>query len=400
MKLLFTLFALGLVSAAAPSCSREGVSSVGREDPFVLDIGLLEDQVDLYNLEGDRSMRKTRIAMRDGFFYISDGNGKKITRYTSYGDLLFMIYNEETNPEPMTLRTNVEENGMVTRWAFSYPLQEPGEITVDSRKHIYAEDRLPYERHGFDPENKALLDRVVLHFDQDGHFIEYLGQEGLGGSPFPRIEGLYTSVRDEIAVVCRLAEGWNVYWFDAAGTLLYLIKLRNDSLPLRDNQPMVPSIDGIAAAPDERKLYIKVDYFHTIYDEGGASIGIEPNSSMIWIMDAETGASVGSMDVPFFDYTFTENDRRVTEHLLYSMLGIIRNGRVFLTFPVDGGYSVLVLTDAGRQRRGFIQVKADELEYNTFDLSEDGVLSGLLASSLQVKLVWWRTDELMGILSP
>jgi hypothetical protein len=201
-------------------CSKGGVVSVAREDLFTLDIGRLEDQIDLYDLEGGRSVRKTGVTMRDGLFYISDGNGGKIVRYTSYGDLLFMIYNEETNPPPLSLRNNTDEIGLVTRWALSYPLREPGEITVDSRKHIYVDDRLPYERHSFDVENKALLDSMVLHFDADGRFVEYLGQEGVGGSPFPKIEKLYTSVRDEFAVVCRLPLGWNIYWFDVDGTLL------------------------------------------------------------------------------------------------------------------------------------------------------------------------------------
>ncbi|MDR2020686.1 MAG: hypothetical protein LBQ14_07990 [Treponema sp.] len=384
------------------SCAKTGVSSVGREDIFSLDIGRLEDQIDLYNLEGDRSMRKTRIAMRDGFFYISDGNGEKITRFTSYGDLLFMIYNEETNPPPLNLRTGVEENGIVTRWAFAYPLQEPGEITVDSRKHIYVEDRLPYERHSFDVENKALLNSMVLHFDEDGHFLEYLGQEGIGGSPFPRIEGLYTSVQDELAVICRFSRGWNIYWFDDNGTLLFLVPLKDEAvlLPPGDRQ-LIPSVDAITAAPDERKLYIKVDYFHEVRDEEGAVIGTEPDSSFIWIMDVESGSYGRPIEVPFFEYTFMENERRITENLLYSMLGVIKNGRVFLTFPVNGGYSILVLSaESKRQRRGFIQVGGDELEYNVFDLSEDGILSGLLASYWQVKLAWWRTDELMGGINP
>ncbi|MDR2110270.1 MAG: hypothetical protein LBP32_03080 [Spirochaetaceae bacterium] len=383
------------------SCFKSTVSSLDREDVFNLDIGRLEDQIDLYNLEGSRSTRKTRIAMRDGLFYISDGNGEIIVRYTSYGDLLFMIYNEETNPPPLTLRTDVEASAAVTRWAFSYPLREPGEIVVDTRKHIYAEDRLPYERHAFDTEQKVLLDSVVLHFDQDGRFLEYLGQEGIGGSPFPRIEELYTSLEDELAVVCRIPLGWNIYWFDTAGTLLYLIHLRNEALPVPADRRVIASVDSVAAAPDERKLYLKVNYYHEIFDESQAVIGVEPDSSVIWIMDIETGGYVETLEVPFFEYVIDENNRRETANLFYSMLGVIKGGRVFLTFPSEGGYSVLVLTvNSAQRRRGFIRVEPDELEYNTFDLSEDGILSGLLASYWQVKLVWWRTDELMGLLGP
>ena len=156
------------------SCSPAGIASIQREDHFSLDIGPMEDQIAMYSLDGAGRVHHAGIAMRDGFFYISDNNGGKIVRYNSYGDLLFMIYNDEINPHPISLKTKVDDNAQATRWAFTYPLQSPGKIAVDSRKHIYAEERLPYDRHSFDAEQKALQDSVILHFDADGRFIEYL----------------------------------------------------------------------------------------------------------------------------------------------------------------------------------------------------------------------------------
>jgi hypothetical protein len=390
------------VLAFFAACSQNKVPSVDREELFDLAIGRLEDQIDLYNLEGNRSVRKTSVAMRDGLLYISDGNGQKVVRYNSYGDLLFMIYNEETNPPPLTLRTSFGEGDAVTRWAFSYPLQRPGEITVDSRKHIYVEDRLPRDRHGFDVENQVLLDGTVLHFDSDGRFIEYLGQEGIGGTPFPRIERICSSRQDELVVICRLPQGWNVYWFDAEGTLLYLIQLRNDALPAPPGRGnLIPSVDGVYAAPDERRLYLKLDYYREIFDEEGAPAGTGPDSSMIWIMDAETGAYSESLEVPFFMYTFTEDSHRVTETLPYSLIGVMRGARVFLSSPVEEGYSLLMLSAGSRrQRRGLIRVEPDELQYNIFALSDEGILTGLLATEDLVKLVWWRINQLLGIASP
>ena len=185
------------------------MQQVEREDLFTLEIGRLEDQIALFDLEGGRGARRSDIAMRDGLFYIVDGNGGKILRYNSYGDLLFMIYNEYTNPPPMTLRP-LSEGSLLTRWAVSYPLEEPGVIMVDSRQHIFVQDRLPPERYSFDVENRALLDNTVLHFNSSGSFVNFLGREGIGGTPFPRIEGLYSSIRDELAVVCRLSTGWNI----------------------------------------------------------------------------------------------------------------------------------------------------------------------------------------------
>jgi hypothetical protein len=364
----------------------------------------MEDQIALYSLEGDRGLRRTDLAMRDGLFYISDGPGEKIVRYTSFGDLLFMIYNDETNPPPVTLKPQAEDSSLVTRWAFSYPLREPGEIVVDSRKHIYAGDLLPPERHSVDTESRALLDSVILHFNSDGRFIEYLGQEGIGGSPFPRITGLYASVRDELAVVCRLPTGWNVYWFDAAGVLLYMVQLKNSAIPVPPDWPgFIPSVDVIAAAPDERKLYLKVDYYRDTFDEStNTRTGNEAGASVIWIMNVDDGVYSGRVEVPMFEYTSIENGKKVSTQRLYSMLGVIRGGRIFLLLPIDEGYSILILdsgSDAtGNQHRGLIRVTNDEIRFNAFDLSAEGILSGMLADDYQVKLVWWRTDKLLGAL--
>ncbi|MDR3130031.1 MAG: hypothetical protein LBU18_00620 [Treponema sp.] len=396
MKFLSAL----LVSAALIfcGCNREQILSIIREDLFSLDIGGMEDQIDLFNLEGGRSAQKTSLAMRDGLFYISNGNGEKIVRYTSYGDLLFMIYNEETNPPPLSLRP-LGGDGVVTRWALTYPLNSPGVIAVDSRKHIYVEDRFPYERHGFDTENKALLDSMILHFDDDGRFVEYLGQEGTGGTPFPRISGVFTSIQDELAVICRLPQGWQIYWFDSNGVPLYKIPLPDRAVPIpSDRADVFPSVDAITAAPDARLLFIKVDYYRDTYDEStNIRSGNKGDSSIIWIMNVENGSYAGTIDVPFFEYTFTANNRQVTESLLYSMLGVIKNNRVFLSFPVEGGYSILILSaDSKEQRRGFIKVDDEELMFNTFYLSEDGMLLGLLATNWNAKLVSWRTDHLAG----
>lgn len=396
---LFCVFLwLGIFILAG--CSRKQIPSVTREEIFTFQVGRLEDQIAVYNLEGDRGIRRTNLTMQDGLFYISDGNGEKIVRYNSYGDPLFMIYNEETNPLPMTLPTleQMPPGEVITRWAFTYPLQNPGKITVDSRKHIYVEDMLPDQRHGIDPESKALLNNVILHFDRNGVFMGYLGREGIGGSPFPKIEGLYISIEDELAVVCRLPTGWNIYWFDADGMSLYLVKIRDENIPLPPNRQVIVSLDTIVAAPDARKLYIKADYYRDTYDAStNTRSGNEPDSSIIWVMLVEDGSYQKTIEVPFFESTVTENKHKLNVKMFYSLLGVIRNERIFLQFPVENGYSLLILNPEDReQRQGFIQVQNDELQFNTFALSDEGILSALLVGDWDIKLVWWRTDKFIG----
>ena len=377
-------------------CGNKQTGSVDREELFTLGIGPMEDQIALYNLQGGRGIRRTGFTMRDGLFYIADGNGGKIVRYNSYGDLLFMIYNEETNPEPFSLKINVTEDEQAIRWAHSYPLEEPGWIAVDSRKHIFVEDRMPVESHRIDTDTKALLDGVILHFDQDGRFINYIGREGLGGSPFPRIVGLSTSASDELAVICRIPDGWNIYWYNSSLMLIFLVKITSADIPsLADWPEALYVIDSISASCDSRKLFIKADYSINTYDQStNIYTGSEPLLSVVWTLNVEDGSYSDSVEIPLFELV---EDRGENPKAFYSMLGAMRGGKALLYFPVDTGYSLLFAdTVTGEQRRGYIQFTNDELRYNDFFLSADGILTAMLADSYNVKMVWWLTARFMG----
>jgi hypothetical protein len=399
MKCFFRFISLVFLCAAlitAIACHNDTIDSIEREDLFSLEIGPMEDQISLYWLEGSRGIRRTGFIMRDGLFYIADGNSGKIVRYNSYGDLLFMIYNEETNPPPISLR-NITDNGQATRWAYSYPLEQPGWITVDSRRHIYVEDRLPLHDQRFDSESRALLDGIILHFDQNGRYINYLGREGLGGSPFPRIVGMSTSVRDELVVICRLSDGWDIYWFNSSGMLLYLVKISSGVIPALPDWPeALAVIDSITACPDSRRLLIKVDYSRDTFDQStNTRTGSEPISSCIWILNVEDGSYFDSIEIPL--YEIMENGRPSGNRVFYIVLGAARNGKTLFYFPTETGYSLLFVNTLTREhRRGAIQFSNDELLYNDFFLSTEGILCAMLADRFNVKLVWWRTDRFMG----
>ncbi len=81
-------------------CARTGIEHLVGEELFSLSLGRLEDQIDLFQPEGMTMDRTNRIAMRDGLFYVANGNAGKIMIFTSYGDLIFLLYNPKTNPRP------------------------------------------------------------------------------------------------------------------------------------------------------------------------------------------------------------------------------------------------------------------------------------------------------------
>jgi len=377
-------------------CRNNQVGSVEREDLFSLEIGPMEDQIGLYDLQGGRGVRRAGFTMRDGLFYIVDGYSGKVARYNSYGDLLFLIYNEETNPRPFSLETNVAQEEQSVRWAFSYPLEEPGWIAVNSNRHIFVEDRLPVQSQRSDPESKALLDGVILHFDPDGRFINYLGREGIGGSAFPRIVGFSTSERDELVVICRIQDGWEVYWYNSSLALLFIVKITQADIPSLPGWPeALAVIDSVAAFPDSRKLAIKVDYSRDTFDQAtNIRTGSEPISSVVWTLNVEDGSYAGFVEIQLFEMT---ESRGETIKVFYSFLGVMRGGKALLYFPVETGYSLLFVDTSSReQRRGYIRFTTDELRYSDFFLSSEGILCAMLADNFNVKLVWWRTDRYIG----
>lgn len=369
------------------SCSREAVNSIEYEDLATFNIGVLENELDLFNIEGRGRLKKTELVMRDGQFFISNGTGAKVLRYNSYGDLLFMIYNEETNPRLINLKPK-SENTPETRWAQSWALKEPSHIAVDSQKKIYVVDKLPPERHNVDSAEKAILDSIVLCFDETGKFIEYLGQEGRGGTPFARIEGIWTSQNDEIIVVCRFSKGIKVYCYDSSGSHRTTLEFYNEKLPVpQGREGLLTSFESIATAPDAPLVYLKINYYREIFDPTiNTQSGFEADSSWLWLVDTETGEYVRGVEIPFYG----------SEKLLYSMFGAAQDEKVFLYIPVEEGYAILILHADGSkaQRRGIIKVNPDKLQFITFNVSTDGVLSALLAGNYNVRLVWWRTDKL------
>ena len=77
------------------SCSKKnGVSEVGENDLFTLEYGNFEDELNLFDIAESGSV-DTHIFMRDGFFFIANGESRKIIELNSYGDLLSLYYNAD-----------------------------------------------------------------------------------------------------------------------------------------------------------------------------------------------------------------------------------------------------------------------------------------------------------------
>jgi hypothetical protein len=180
---------------------------------------------------------------------------------------------------------------------------------------------------------------------------------------------------------------------------LYLVRLKSADIPTPPDWPRLSSsVDAVMAAPDARQLYIKVDYYRDTVDEStNTRTGTEPYGSVIWILNVEDGQYIANVKLPFFETSVTENRQSENVRLLYSLLGVLKNGKVLLYSPSEEGYSVMFFNTISQERlRAFIKIDSSALQLNIFDLSAEGLLSAMLVNDFKLTMAWWRTDKFIG----
>ena len=384
---------LGLTTLVAVGCAENRSVVLERESLFDLEIGRLEDQLDLISREGIMPRASTSVVMRDGIVYIGDGAANKIMEFTSFGDLVQLIYNPRENPEPVTLGGEgvSAAGGVVTRTATEYPFNRVGRIAVDSRRFVYAEDRLSSERAVFDEQLGVQLNRIVLRFDDRGEAVEYIGQEGIGGTPFPFIERIQITARDEVAVVASTMDTKFVYLYDPSGELMYTVRIGLDRLPIpTEDEELITVLEELVAGVDAYRIYLKISYYRTaVAEDTGEEYGINFDHSRVYWLDLQSGQYTGFVELP----RGAEGDDG--EH--YELIGVVEGEHIFLLSRQDAGQTrLLIMNDTGRViRRRTLAISEVDLIARSFSLTIDGVLTALLGYPSLAHVVWWRTDRLL-----
>lgn len=397
---VFRLVGLVLVLILAmgfSACSgRKEAIAVAREQLFSLSYGKAEDQVDLFQSSTSKTPLKTRFAMREGIFYVSNGPGARVTRFSSFGDVLSMVYNPEQNPEPLLLKAQ-SDKGAAGRRAIQYPFRAVGAVAVDGRQNIFVEDRLPAERRVYDKDLDAVLDHVVLRFDKDGNSLDYLGQDGVGGTPFPFIESIYVTASDDCIVVAMTQTNWIVDWFDPKGFVRHSLRIRRDGLPQpQGEKALIANLDRIAPDSDGSRLVVKLDYYRESVDPSTKSdSGVEFAGSWAYHMDPSTGEISDRWEVPTIAAAPAGKDQGPSPVHIPELLGMA-DSRLFYISSGDGEKSVVSIYDVRTKAtsRYSIDIAADELYYSTLYLSPEGILSALLGTRYEARVVWWRFDKI------
>ncbi len=390
-----TWLLLALLGLAA--CRSKAVEELPREELFSLGIGKMDNQVDLFLVRGQGYEQKIGVYMRDGLFYLANGSSAKIMELSSYGDLIFLLYDPQSNPPPVSFSSESSDNLAATRKAVAYPLVRIGEIAVDSGKRLYVEDMVSSERQLPDRGLGVLLSRVVLRFDRHGKLEDFIGQEGVGGTPFPYIESLYVTGNDELVVVCRTPRSWLVYWYTTSGSLQYQLTVQAASLPpLAEAPAAVVSLGKLVPDLERRTLYAVLYYNSQDAPETDPSRGY---LTRIYRIDVQTGHYGDPFDVP------PDAGRQAAAGApegeivppSYELLGVNAQGAFFLLRREDTNlFRLLVLDRAGRPlaRRNLV-LEDSELYFKALRLSAEGIIYALLGEEYRVRIVWWRSDRLL-----
>lgn len=397
MKVISKIMVLALVCISF-SCNRNRiVSSIEKEDLFTLDYGSFEDQVNLFNFfrAGDIN---TSLYMRDGFFYIVNGESKKVMEMNSYGDLITLYYNEAHNPSP-SFATG-EQSASSTREAKIHPFNEISSIAVDSEKKLYIVDRLSPERQEIDQKTKQTLSQIILCFDEKKNFIHYIGQQGPGGTPFPFIKKIYTTEKNELVVLCNTSMGAVVYWYSADGFLLYTIPVENSNIPNPFSEEYPLSyfyLDNIVPDLKDRVLYLKADYYTSYVDESShVQSGIEYLTTLVHPFDVEKNSFDFPTTIPPYSDQVAEGFSKENYEIPYDFLGVTESGWFFFMVSTDEGFSIqMVQSDGQRILKRRIGLNREENLYYTFNLSREGIISALLVQKDRVQIAWWRIDSLI-----
>lgn len=401
MKINRVFFASAVLLATflSFSCRRSGaVESINETTLFTIPYGSFEEQISITDLNSVGNCR-FGISMRDGFFYIMNGESKKMMEFNSYGDLLSLFYNEDS--EIATLLEKSKRPDGSIHHEISFPFDYSGQLAVDSYKNIYTVCNIPRERQEKSDDGSMLFSQTVLRISRNGSSVDYIGQQGPGGTPFPFIKNIFTTEKDELVVVSKSSQGIMVYWFAVDGFLKYMIPIEEKNIPLikgiDDNSQVYLTVENVIPDVNNYKLYLKTDYYSTYVDEESkVQSGVNYIQTILYTFDIETAAYEDNVSIPAFEEYVIADYSRLTYKIPYDFLGVTKNGWKFFIVKADDGYNLEIIhTENQRILRRHINADHNEVMFNSMNLSSDGLLTILFIEKDSAKISWFRTDSLI-----
>ncbi|MGP1416030.1 MAG: LIC_12708 family protein [Treponema sp.] len=377
------------------ACYREDFQDMKREDLFSLFYGSFEDDINLSNIYKIPSNSvDSQIVMKKGFFYISNPGAKKILKLTSFGDLLAVYYNGEYSRIP-DFRNQENTNVLSTREAIEYPFNFPTFIVVTDNKNVYIVDGLTEDRIEYDLQDNIGLKNIVLHFDEKGEFVDYIGQEGYGGSPFPSIDAIYSNNQDEIIVVCKVNQNVRFYYYNSKGGLVHKYSISLETLPevYKEKREVYMNIDR--TIPINDFLYVKVDYYIQEIDHvSNVKKGIIYDKTMLHTFNRKTKTYIKSVELPFYEDNEIRNGDVIKTKRIYEFIGMTEDGKCFLITPKNEIFALAIFDTKDNRTYKHNLIVPLKTIYSNFYVSNDGMLCALFADENEVKVSMWLSNML------
>jgi len=398
-KILFAAISILSVSFLFTSCiGNETVQSISETELFKIPYGKFEEQLSVSDLNNVGDVRYG-ITMRDGFFYIINGESKKIMELNSYGDLLTLFYNEES--EIASLLNKSQRAAESVHHEVSYPFDYPGMLAVDSNKNIYTVCSIPRDRQEISDDGNILYSQTVLRFARDGSSVEYIGQQGPGGTPFPFIKNIYTTSKDELVVAAVSIEGTVIYWFSSDGFLKYMVPVSTNNVPtlesVNDTSSQFWTISNVIPDPVSYKLYVQIDYYTTYLDEDSkVQSGVNFVQSLLYPLNVESGVYEAPVTIPPYEESVVSDYSRLTYRIPYDFLGVTKSGWKFFIVKTADGFNIeMIQSESQRILRRQFNVDHNNMLFDSMSLSLDGIITALYLEKDAARVVWYRTDNLI-----
>jgi hypothetical protein len=345
-----------------------------RIDLFKIPYGVSESAVNPVSLHIDT----IDITMSQGIFSLLDGAGGKLITFSSFGDML------------SSKKVIITSTGSV--------------IAVDPSQNMFiADNHSNLVQRIFDQQSYTYADSIIRRFSRFGDEFQYLGQEGPGGTPFPRILSLQVHSDSTLAVVSMSETVWLIHHFGKAGNLLSSIRFSEDALPIpglltdvSDAQDwrVHVNLDKIHTSSKDGilNIYLKFDYYReSSTAERGTISGVEYFGSWIFVVDSRSGRIFRSIEIQG-----SKDSDQIPE-----FIGIWDNTLIFVTKrygspaeEINRAMAQINLTlldaDGGVLFKALLDLPTDTLELPVLKASDDGQIFALAKRNTDAVVFWWN----------
>lgn len=380
------------------SCSKkETIESLKEVKQFDIPYGNFEEQISVGDLNSVGTVRKG-IAMRDGFFYVIDGESEKIMELISYGDLLSLYYYEDSQTADLINKS--ERVPECSHKTIGLQFDYPGQIAVDSNKTIYVTGTFIKKQQEVGPDG-LLYSQGVLKFDRDGTNMDYIGQQGPGGKPFPLIKNIYITQSDELVVVSNSNDGFIVYWIGKNGFPKYTVNINSSNIPKFKNpdikNEIYATISNVIPSQTDYKLYVYVDYYSTFVDDDSmVQSGVNYLQSLLYPLDCIKETYDDSVSIPPYEESVVVDYSKLTYRIPYDFMGVTANGWKYFIIKNQDGFNIeMIQNESQKILRRHLDVNQQNNLYYDMHLSPEGIITALYLDKDTARVVWYRTDSLI-----